>query len=153
MYNKRVYAQLNGFYSEFHGGSNEDTGEQGSDSSSDDGSSGDSGGEFPHYSDSTKRADHSGSSGDSGGEFPHYSDSTKRADHSGRNPSKSDITVVSWNILSPDMCDATPMSNRDVRDPEKVNEFATDTPGRIEHIMRIIEVRVKRGEIICLQEA
>jgi hypothetical protein len=149
MYNKRVYAQLNGFYSEFHGGSNEDTGERGSDSSSEfhGGSNEDTG---ERGSDSSSD---DGSPGDSAGEFPHYSDSTKRADHSGHHPSKSDITVVSWNILSPDMCDATPMSNRDVRDPEKVNEFATDTPGRIEHIMRIIEVRVKRGEIICLQEA
>jgi endonuclease/exonuclease/phosphatase family metal-dependent hydrolase len=51
------------------------------------------------------------------------------------------------------MCEATPTFNRDVQDPEKVNEFAIDTPGRIKHIMRIVEVRMARGEIICLQEA
>lgn len=64
-----------------------------------------------------------------------------------------DIAISSWNILSPDICERTPTFNRDSRNPERANEFAIDTPGRMRHVMSLLERRMAMGEIVCLQEA
>lgn len=72
--------------------------------------------------------------------------------HALEEETEENVSLMSWNILSPDLTEQNPSYYRDIANVHEVNPYVVDKMKRINHIKQILSSKMMHNQIICLQE-